>query len=94
MHLINSQSLLLIDTVTVASSSLATLAYDNQRTLLQVEFQDGSAHQYVGVPLQTYEALLRANSKGAYFNHFIRNLYPSAILRTAASSRVRLNGNQ
>jgi hypothetical protein len=84
MPLIHSKHL--VDTVTVASSALATLAYDNQRAILQVEFNDGSAHQYVGVPLQTYEDLLRANSKGAYFNHSIRNLYPSAILRPAAST--------
>lgn len=90
MTIIHSKPLPLADTVTVVSSSMATVAYDNQRAILQVEFHDGSAHQYIGVPLQVYEDLLHANSKGAYFNHTIRNLYPSEILRPAASSRIKL----
>ena len=52
--------------VTVRSSSLAQIACDGRRAILQVEFRDGTACQYAGVPLGTYQELLQADSKGAY----------------------------
>ena len=73
----------MMNAVAVESSSLAKVAYDAQQAILQVEFCDGSVYQYAGVPLQTYQDLLRADSKGAYFNHYIRTLFPHAILRAA-----------
>ena len=85
MPLVISKPVPLIDTVPVASSSLATVAYDHQRAILQVEFHDGTAYLYVGVPLQNYQDLLRAKSKGGYFNRFIRSIYHHTLLRTAAS---------
>ncbi len=71
------------DTVTVESSALAKVAYDNQRATLQVEFRDGAVYQYFGVPLHTYQELLRADSKGDYFNRHIRSPFPHTILRSA-----------
>ena len=44
--------------------------------------RDGSAYQYTGVPIETYRGLLQADSKGAYFNHCIRDLYPYELLRS------------
>jgi len=70
--------------VAVRSSSLAQVAYERRKAILQVEFRDGSAYQYAGVPLRTYHDLLRADSKGAYFNHHIRSRFPCALLRAAA----------
>ena len=75
----------LTDTLAVESSALATVAYDHQREVLQVEFPDGDVYQYFGVPLQTYQNLLRADSKGTYFNRQVRNSFPYAILGAAAS---------
>jgi KTSC domain len=71
--------------VEVRSSSLALLSYDRRQAILQVEFRDGTAYQYAGVPLRTYHSLLKADSKGAYFNHYIRSRFPHAALRVAAS---------
>ena len=59
------------------------VAYHHQRTILQVEFRDGTIYHYLGVPIQTYRDLLKADSKGAYFNHCIRNLFPHVKLRRA-----------
>jgi hypothetical protein len=72
--------------VAVQSSLLATVAYDSRRAMLQVIFRDGAAYQYAGVPIETYEALLQAHSKGAYFNHRIRGLYPYEVLHRPAAS--------
>jgi hypothetical protein len=53
------------------------------------EFRDGSAYQYANVPQRTYHELLRAGSKGAYFNHNIRSHFPYALLRAS----VRLDAH-
>lgn len=75
------------DPVAIESSSLANVSYDNQRAILKVEFRDGAAYQYAGVPLQIFQDLLRADSKGAYFNHRIRGLFPYSMLhRVPAAS--------
>jgi hypothetical protein len=60
----------------IRSSSLAQVAYDCHQSILRVQFCDGTAYEYEGVPLQTYLDLLQADSKGGYFNRSIRNLYP------------------
>jgi len=68
--------------VAVQSSLLVRVAYDSRRTILQVTFRDGAAYQYAGVPIETYRGLSQAESKGAYFNHCIRDLYPYRVIRS------------
>ena len=65
-----------IETVAVESSAIRDVTYDRQRETLVLSFRDSSIHQYATVPLHVYEALLRADSKGAYFNLYIRNHFP------------------
>ena len=60
----------------VESSTLATIAYDRTRELLQLEFNSHALYLYFGVPATVHEALLRAPSKGSYFNHAIRGKFP------------------
>jgi hypothetical protein len=56
------------------------VAYRSRGAILQVTFRNGTAYQYAGVPRQTYQDLLQAESKGAYFNHYIRGLYTYQVL--------------
>jgi hypothetical protein len=77
---------LLTNPVALQSSSLAQVAYDGRQSVLQVRFRDGTAYQYTGVPLAIYQGLLEAASKGAYFNHHVRNVYPHALLHPARPS--------
>jgi hypothetical protein len=60
----------------VESSTLATIAYERNRELLQLEFSSGALYRYFGVPPAVHEALLCAPSKGSYFNHAIRGRFP------------------
>ena len=60
----------------VESSTLATIAYDKTRELLQLEFNSRARYQYIGVPATVHQALLGAPSKGGYFNHAIRGRFP------------------
>ena len=69
--------------VPVPSSLLASVAYDAERAILQLELRSGAVYQYFHVPLQTYQDLLQADSRGVYFNHHIRGLYPYTVLRRA-----------
>jgi KTSC domain-containing protein len=65
---------------TVESSTLATVAYDGARELLQLEFCRGAVYQYFGVPSTVHQALLSAPSKGRYFNHTIRGRFPFSLI--------------
>jgi hypothetical protein len=66
--------------LTVQSSLLASVAYDNERAILQLEFGYGAVYQYFGVPVQSYQELMQAASHGAYFNRHIRNVFRYVLL--------------
>jgi hypothetical protein len=60
----------------VESTTLATVAYDEARELLQLKFRSQSIYHYLGVPAIVHHALLNAPSKGRYFNQAIRGRFP------------------
>ena len=54
--------------------------------MLEIEFDSGAVYQYLEVPVRIYEQLLRAESKGRYFNSEIREIYPYVqVSRTRAA---------
>ena len=61
--------------IAVESTTLTTVAYDADRKLLLLHFQDQSTYQYFEVSVEVYEALLRTSSKGGFFNRVIRGRY-------------------
>ena len=63
----------------VESTTLATVAYDKARELLQLEFRSRAIYQYFGVAAAVHEDLLGAPSKGSYFNRFIRGRFPYSL---------------
>ena len=67
----------------VESATLATVAYDDARELLQLEFRSLAIYQYFGVPAAVHAALLRAPSKGSYFNRVMRGRFPYALCASA-----------
>jgi hypothetical protein len=64
----------------VESSTLATVAYDEARELLQLAFRSRTVYEYSGVPAAVHQALLGAPSKGKYFNHAIRGRFPYRLV--------------
>ena len=62
----------------VESTTLSTVAYDEARKLLRLEFRSRAIYQYFGVPAAVHQALMDAPSKGSYFNRFIRGHFPYA----------------
>lgn len=60
----------------VASTSVASIGYDEATETLEVEFLNGSIYQYYNVPISIYEQNMQAGSKGKFFNMYIKNAYP------------------
>ena len=60
----------------VESTTLATVAYDEARELLRLQFRSREIYQYLGVPAVVHQGLLRCSSKGSYFNQVIRGRFP------------------
>jgi hypothetical protein len=57
----------------VDSEAIAGVGYEG--TTLEVEFTTGRVYRYFDVPREAHEALMRAESRGAYFNRWIRPRY-------------------
>lgn len=59
----------------VSSSNLASIGYDAENEILEVEFNHGGVYQYFDVPEDVYQELMDAPSHGVYFSANIRNDY-------------------
>ena len=60
----------------VQSSNLASVGYDREKGILEVEFNNGRIYQYFGVPEAVYIGLMNAPSHGQFFHEHIRDVYP------------------
>jgi hypothetical protein len=69
--------------ILVASSWMASVLYNGERATLDVELHSGAVYQYLSVPLEIFQSLLRAESYGAYLNRHIRGQFHSILLRHA-----------
>jgi hypothetical protein len=59
----------------IISSTLAHIGYSQDARELDIRFVSGRTYRYFGVPLEIYEGLKRAPSKGAFFNANIKDSY-------------------
>ena len=64
-----------MDRLPVDSTTLAWVGYSPDKGVLELGFHTGEVYAYFEVPLHTYQELLRAESKGRYFNLNIRNRF-------------------
>jgi len=62
-----------MDRFAVDSTTLAWVGYSPSERILELGFLSSKVYVYFDVPLQTYQELLHADSKGRYFNLHIRN---------------------
>lgn len=56
----------------VRSSDLKSVGYNPLNSILEVEFRDGRIYHYLKIPLEIYDALMNAPSKGKYLNRNIK----------------------
>jgi hypothetical protein len=68
------------------STSLRAAGYQELSALLELEFRTGAIYHYFGVPPLTFHELLQAESKGGYFNHHIRNRFPTIKIQLPRST--------
>ncbi len=59
----------------VVSESIATIGYDDDAEVLEVEFVTGAVYRYRGVSQDVFEDFRQAPSKGAFFNRHIKDAY-------------------
>ncbi|PZF83566.1 KTSC domain-containing protein [Jiangella anatolica] len=59
----------------VSSSALRSVGYDPQTWTLEVEFESGAVYRYLDVDPLDVEAMMRADSMGAYLNEEIKPRY-------------------
>ena len=72
--------------VPLESKLLKAAAYQHRLAFLELEFRSGAVYRYCGVSAFTYQDLLRADSKGRYFNRHIRNRFATLMIRPATSN--------
>lgn len=59
--------------VPVESSSIDSVGYEDE--VLEIRFTNGGVYHYFGVPPDVCLDFLKADSKGRYFNRYIRGVY-------------------
>lgn len=59
----------------VHSSNLKSIGYNEDKKILEVEFNSGGVYQYNNVPKNIFEELMTASSHGKYFNQMIKEIY-------------------
>jgi len=57
----------------VLSSNIASIGFDPDNMILEVEFLNGAVYQYYDVPQSIYEGLMAADSHGKYLAAYIKN---------------------
>ena len=72
--------------VFVESTTLRSAGHDARSTVLELQFRNGALYLYFGVPPSIYGDLLRADSKGGYFNQNIRGKYPYQRIQDATAA--------
>jgi hypothetical protein len=61
--------------VTVSSSNISEIGYDEMTRTLEIVFRSGAVYQYFDVPPHIYSDLLQAASIGQYVNSNIKGYY-------------------
>lgn len=70
-----------MERVPVESTLLRSVGYDPVSETLELELRRGRIYQYFEVDEDVLRELLAADSKGRYFNAFIKDQYPYRRIR-------------
>ncbi len=64
-----------IKRIPVVSSNIASVGYDENEHILEIEFHHRAVYQYFDVPEKIYEELMSSPSLGAYFMNEVKNKF-------------------
>lgn len=65
----------MFEMVSVNSSNVDAIGYDEENKELKVNFVKGSSYVYMNVPKEVYEDFVESTSKGRFFNRNISYAY-------------------
>lgn len=71
----------------VQSSMMTFVKYDDDACELDITFTSGKTYRYLSVPLEIYDGLLDAQSKGEFFNDNIKDEFVFAEVRSSIRRR-------
>lgn len=61
--------------ILVESSNIASVEYDKETRILEIEFHHGAVYQYFDVPNNVYEGLMNSPAMGSYFMNEIKSIF-------------------
>lgn len=61
-----------MEMILVNSSNVESIGYDADSATLRIVYVKGGIYEYQGVPMEEYEGLMNAASKGEYVNQIIK----------------------
>jgi len=64
-----------MDMVRVNSSAIEAVGYDAVTHRMKIRFTSGTVYDFCGVPESVHSGLMRAFSKGTYYNEHIKDRY-------------------
>jgi hypothetical protein len=64
-----------MEMIAMRSDVIAAVGYDPGTRRMRSRFQQGHFYDFCNVPLDIYNGLIAAASKGAYYNQHIRDRY-------------------
>ena len=65
-----------MDRTPVVSSNIASVGYETEASILEVEFKNGNLYRFTRVPSAIALGLIEAESCGSYFNRNIKDRFP------------------
>ena len=70
-----------MEMIQVESSHIRAIGYDDAEAKLEIEFKDGVAYEYYGVPRHVYDELMSAASPGSYAHRNVYSNYQQQRIR-------------
>lgn len=61
--------------ILVNSTTISSVGYNADTLVLEVEFINGALYKYLDVPATVYLRFMNADSKGQFYNYYIRDVY-------------------
>lgn len=71
----------------VDSSMFASIGYDPDQQILELEFNSGKVYQYFDVPLETYQEMMASSSKGGFFRAEINDFFEYSEIKQRRRNR-------
>jgi len=68
---------IIINRISVTSSHIRSIGYDLESKTLEIEFKSGDSFLYYTIDEELHLDLMNAESKGKFYNRYIRGQFPS-----------------